>query len=69
MINNDRNLTRRSWYFTKVFADPADPQSVWVADLGLQCSMDGGKTFAPITPPHGDHHELWLNPTNPADHR
>ncbi len=64
LINNDRNLTRRSWYFTKLFADPTDPQTVWVADLGMQRSTDGGKTFSPVTPPHGDHHELWINPTN-----
>jgi photosystem II stability/assembly factor-like uncharacterized protein len=66
LINSDRNLTRRSWYFTKVFADPTDPQIVWVADLAMHRSTDGGKTFTPITPPHGDHHELWINPT---DHR
>ena len=65
LINNDRNLTRRSWYFTKVFADPTDPETVWVADLALHRSSDGGKTFSPIKPPHGDHHELWINPSNP----
>lgn len=64
LVNNDRNLTRRSWYFTKVFADPTDPQIVWVADLGLHRSTDSGKTFAPVAPPHGDHHELWINPTD-----
>ncbi|HWE46133.1 MAG TPA: hypothetical protein VG407_08895 [Caulobacteraceae bacterium] len=64
LINNDRNLTRRSWYFLKVFADPTDPQTVWVADLAMHRSTDGGKTFAPVKPPHGDHHDLWINPTD-----
>ena len=32
----------------------------------LMQSVDGGKTFAPIRTPHGDHHDLWIDPTEPS---
>ena len=64
LINADARLTTRAFYFTKVFADPKDPNTVWVADLSLYRTTDGGKSFTPIATPHGDHHELWINSGN-----
>lgn len=63
--NEDRNLRQRAWYYSHIFADPADRDSVYV--LNVQCwhSKDGGKTFQTMPTRHGDHHDLWIDPANP----
>jgi photosystem II stability/assembly factor-like uncharacterized protein len=55
-------LRRRPFYYTHVFADPHDSNTVWV--LNLQCwkSIDGGKSFTTVPTPHGDNHDLWIDP-------
>ena len=58
-------LTQRAWYYTYIFADPKDENTVYSTDLGLYKSVDGGKTFNRISTPHGDNHNLWINPNNP----
>ena len=47
-----------------VFADPSDADTVWVADYSLWKSIDGGHTFAEVPTPHGDNHDLWIDPAN-----
>jgi len=64
MINPDRNFRQRAWYYTHVFADPQDINTVYVLNTGLWRSIDGGKTFDFIRAPHGDHHDLWIHPDN-----
>jgi hypothetical protein len=39
---------------------------VWVNELGLHKSTDGGKTFTSVETPHGDNHGMWFNPDNPS---
>jgi photosystem II stability/assembly factor-like uncharacterized protein len=63
-INGDRELRTRHWYYTHVFADPKDPETVYVNNVNFWKSNDGGKTFANIRVPHGDCHDLWINPIN-----
>ena len=58
-------LTQRAWYYTYIFADPKDENTVYATDLGFYKSVDGGKSFDRIRTPHGDNHDLWLNPDNP----
>ena len=59
------DLRRRAWYYMHLYADPQDPETCWV--LNLQCwkSSDGGATFAALPTPHGDNHDLWIDPRNP----
>lgn len=65
-VNEDRSLRQRAWYYTRIFADPKDADQVYVTNVNFHKSKDGGKTFAamPATP-HGDHHDLWINPNDP----
>jgi photosystem II stability/assembly factor-like uncharacterized protein len=63
-VNSDDNLRQRAWYFSQLTADPKNPDVVYVVNMNLQRSTDGGKTFRPIPAPHGDHHELWIDPNN-----
>ncbi|MEW5842372.1 MAG: glycosyl hydrolase [Bacteroidota bacterium] len=63
-INEDRNLRQRAWYYSRIYADPKDKDKVYVLNVGFWRSKDGGKSFEDIGTPHGDHHDLWINPDN-----
>ncbi len=63
----DWSIKSRAWYYIEVYADPKNPDLVWVMNAGLLKSIDGGRTFASTAAPHGDHHDLWINPQNPEN--
>ena len=64
-ICEDRDLRQRAWYYRHIFADPQDPETVWVLNVETWRSIDGGKTFQQVPVPHGDNHDLWFDPANP----
>ena len=61
---SDNNIRQRAWYYTKVFVDPADENKVYCPNVNFMVSSDGGKTFVSGRTPHGDHHDLWIDPKN-----
>jgi photosystem II stability/assembly factor-like uncharacterized protein len=61
-VNADRGLIGRSWYYGHIFADPSNPDVVYVGQTNFYRSTDGGKTFQPLALPHGDNHALWIDP-------
>jgi photosystem II stability/assembly factor-like uncharacterized protein len=63
--SEEPGLRGRPWYYMHVFADPQDVDTVWVADYSLWKSTDGAKTFVEVATPHGDNHDLWMDPANP----
>lgn len=63
-INEDRNLRQRAWYYTRIYADTQNADVVYVLNVGMWRSKDGGKTYDRISTPHGDHHDLWIDPEN-----
>lgn len=63
-ISGDRELRTRHWYYTHVFADPKDQETVYVNNVRFWKSNDGGKNFFSIRVPHGDCHDLWINPND-----
>ncbi len=65
LINDKNDYRQRAWYFNTVFADPKDTDTVYVLNTSLYRSTDAGKTFKNLHTPHGDDHELWIDPTNP----
>jgi photosystem II stability/assembly factor-like uncharacterized protein len=65
-VNEDRNLRQRAWYYTRCYADPKAKDTVYVVNVGFHRSTDGGKTFTAIRTPHGDNHDLWIDPDDPA---
>ncbi len=65
LINNNRSLWQRAFYFHRVYADPANRDTVYVSNYELNRSTDGGKTFAIVRSPHGDHHDFWIAPNDP----
>lgn len=64
MVNSDRSLRQRAWYYTRVYADAEDVDKVYVLNVSYHRSTDGGKTFESFNAPHGDHHDLWIAPEN-----
>ncbi len=64
-VSRDRRLRQRHWYYSHVYADPADENTMYALNTSFYKSIDGGKTFQTLSVPHGDVHDLWLNPGNP----
>jgi photosystem II stability/assembly factor-like uncharacterized protein len=52
------------WVFGQIRVDPNNPDIVYTMGLALNVSTDGGKTFASLDTPGGDHHGLWIDPDN-----
>lgn len=65
LMSNDNNIRQRAWYYTKVFVDPKNENTVYCPNVGFMVSRDGGRTFQSIRTPHGDHHDLWIDPEDP----
>ena len=63
-VNEDRNLRQRAWYYTRVYADTQNENRVYVMNVSFWRSEDGGKSFDRYRTPHGDHHDLWIDPKN-----
>ncbi len=60
--SSDNNIRQRAWYYTKVFVDPKNENKVYCPNVNFMVSNDGGKTFQGVSTPHGDHHDLWIDP-------
>lgn len=64
--NDERKLRQRAFYYSRIYADPWDEDVVYGLNTGLYRSTDGGVTFDErINVPHGDNHDLWIDPNNP----
>ena len=63
-INSNRALRQRAWYYTRIYADTQNEDKVYVLNVSYGVSTDGGKTFTLKNAPHGDHHDLWIDPYN-----
>jgi photosystem II stability/assembly factor-like uncharacterized protein len=64
-VNQQRDLRQRAWYYTHIYADPKNAESVYVLNTGVYRSNDGGRTYTTIATPHGDNHDLWIDPNDP----
>ncbi|MBM4420901.1 MAG: glycosyl hydrolase, partial [Chloroflexi bacterium] len=60
--SGDSNLYFRGYYYCHIVADPSDPDTVWVMNGDLWRSVDAGATFQRVPTPHGDNHDLWIDP-------
>jgi photosystem II stability/assembly factor-like uncharacterized protein len=65
-LTGEDRLAGRPFYYHHVNADPVDPNTVYVLNTRLWRSVDGGSSFEMIPVPHGDVHDLWINPEDPA---
>ena len=66
-VNDDRAIRQRAFYYTHVFADPADEDVVYMQNTSFFRSTDGGESYEEIdNGTHGDFHDLWIDPDDPA---
>ncbi len=64
LVSSNRDLMHRPWYYTHVFADPRHAETVYIGNYQLWKSTDGGAGFTEIQTPHGDNHDLWIDPAD-----
>ncbi len=62
LINSQGALIQRPFYYTTLGADPSNADIVYAGAEGFFKSTDAGKTFTPLRTPHGDNHDIWINP-------
>jgi hypothetical protein len=68
LANADPRLTSRAWYFSRITVDPSDANVIYMPNVALMFSVDGGKTVSVLrgAPGGDDYHELWVDPKNGA---
>ena len=64
-VSDDRRLRQRAFYYSRIYADPKNADTLYVLNVGFHRSTDGGKSFKTIKVPHSDNHDLWIDPENP----
>jgi photosystem II stability/assembly factor-like uncharacterized protein len=67
LVNDERRIRQRAFYYTHVFADHQDADVVYMQNTRVFRSTDGGETLEVIdNGTHGDHHDMWIDPDDPA---
>ena len=61
-VNAQPNLITRPFYYTTLTADPTNADVVYAGAEGFFRCVDGGKTCRSFPTPHGDNHDIWINP-------
>ncbi|HVA21398.1 MAG TPA: glycosyl hydrolase [Candidatus Micrarchaeia archaeon] len=64
-VSTEKGILGRPWYYCHLVPDPADPETLYALDYDLWRSIDGGRGWSRIGTPHGDNHDLWIDPTDP----
>jgi len=62
LVNSQPSLLQRPFYYTTLGADPTNADVVYAGAEGFFKSTDAGKTFSSLRTPHGDNHDIWINP-------
>ena len=65
LINDSMAITQRSFYYMRVYVDPKDADTIYLPNVNVFVSHDGGKKLKELHPPHGDNHAFWINPEQP----
>ena len=63
-VSNDSALWGRGWYFEKLAVDPKNPDVVYVPNVAVSRTKDGGKTWVALrgSPGGDDYHQAWVSP-------
>ena len=64
-VSSHDGIRTRPFYYTNIKVDPKDPDILYAMATGYFKSEDGGRTWKRMRPPHGDNHDMWINPDNP----
>lgn len=63
-VSSHDGIRTRPFYYTNIRVDPNDTEVIYAMATGYYKSTDGGKTWNRMRPPHGDNHDMWINPDN-----
>jgi photosystem II stability/assembly factor-like uncharacterized protein len=63
-VSDSPQIRQRPWYYTRVYADSQNADTVYVLNVAFHKSSDGGRTFSTIGVPHSDNHDLWIAPND-----
>ena len=64
--SGSNDLRQRAWYYSRIYADPKDEDTAYVVNVRFHKTKDGGKKWTAVPTPHGDNHDLWIDPNDPA---
>ena len=64
-VNDEHKIRERAWYYSWVYPDPKDAEKLYLPNVYMHRSTDGGRTFSNLSVPHGDNHDLWIDPDDP----
>ncbi len=64
LVSQDRRALQRAFYFSRIYADPKEKDTIYVMDVAFLKSTNAGKDFKTLRAPHSDHHDLWIDPAN-----
>jgi photosystem II stability/assembly factor-like uncharacterized protein/polyhydroxyalkanoate synthesis regulator phasin len=64
-VSSEKGLVNRPFYYTNIEVDPTNADVVYSNANPILKSVDGGKTWKEMHVPHGDNHDIWINPNNP----
>ena len=64
LVNSEPRLSTRPFYYNTLGVDPSNADIVYVGNEDWFKSVDGGKSFKSAETPHGDNHDVWINPKN-----
>ena len=64
-VNDEHKVRERAWYYSWVYPDPKNAETLYLPNVFMHKSTDGGKSFSNLSVPHGDNHDLWIDPDDP----
>jgi photosystem II stability/assembly factor-like uncharacterized protein len=64
-VSDHRGVQGRPWYYSHIIAHPTDADTVWSMNLWAWRSDDAGRSWSQVQTPHGDNHDLWIDPADP----
>ncbi|MFN0122639.1 MAG: WD40/YVTN/BNR-like repeat-containing protein [Blastocatellia bacterium] len=66
LASSSRLIRQRAWYYSTITVHPQNPNELWMPNVPMIKSIDGGKTPKMVKGfHHGDHHDIWIDPKNP----
>jgi photosystem II stability/assembly factor-like uncharacterized protein len=66
-VSSDQALWGRGWYFEHVAVDPQNADRLYVSNVSVSRSEDGGKTWVALrgSPGGDDYNEMWISADDP----
>jgi photosystem II stability/assembly factor-like uncharacterized protein len=64
LVSTKKELLDRPFYYCNIDANPLNAEVLYVSSTSLWKSTDGGTTWRSVRVPHGDTHDIWINPND-----